>query len=45
MDRSRRVGAFAIRQEDQSEAPDILEEGTYPKALWFVGRTYLPVVS
>jgi hypothetical protein len=29
----------------QSEVPDILEEGTYPKALWFVSRTYLRAVK
>ena len=29
----------------QSEVPDVLEEGTYPKALWFVSRAYLRAVK
>jgi hypothetical protein len=27
------------------EVPDVWEEGTYPKALWFVGRPYLRAVK
>jgi hypothetical protein len=29
----------------QSEVPDVLEEGTYPKALWFVSRAFLRAVK
>ena len=45
MDRSRRVAAFAQPGKGQSEVPDVLEEGTYPKALWFVSRAYLRAVK
>jgi hypothetical protein len=46
MDRSLRVGAFLRNPaKGQSEMPDVLEEGTYPKALWFVSRAYLRAVK